>query len=129
MSNWPYRGHKPDCYDCEGRNCDCAEEARNILAEEVEILKEAMMAELPDDPKRPDTAEAYAKEFIGCAESWENACRMSLKKAETYGDFFRHYGDCEKCGPNGSPDGTMVICPEGDKLWWECEKATYEKEN
>lgn len=63
---------------------NCVIEENEQLKKDKAILMDAMMSELPDDPKRPDTAEAYAKEFEGCTTSWEKTVRMALEERDRY---------------------------------------------
>jgi len=70
------------CPSCGFDNLPSESERARHLEAEIEILKDAMMAELPDDPDRPDTAKAYAEEFLGCADSWERTYRMILDKKD-----------------------------------------------
>ena len=82
------------CYNCVIEENEHLEAENMHLEDEVCILKDAMMAELADDPDRPDTAAAYAEEFRGCADSWERTTRMILDKknaalAESHSNFMK----------------------------------------
>ena len=54
------------------------------LEADRKILLDAMLAELPDDPNRPQTAKSCAEEFTGCVASWERTVRSVLERVKAF---------------------------------------------
>jgi predicted GTPase len=88
-----------DCQKSEEDGCTCGNLVYNLdivgssghmmncpvyrimqLEHNLEILMDTMMRVLPDDPKRLETVEAYAEEFLEAADSWEKAVKLAQEK-------------------------------------------------